>query len=86
MTNFLSTKKDVLLFRAHKRSVQSRQISNIDAPIFTNRKMEKEPDRVWEFLDEYLCTMRDNSGIPLTAWTQARKKMFPKEADDDEVE
>ena len=48
--------------------------------------MEKEPDPVWELLDEYLCTVRDNSGIHLAAWTRSRKKLFPKEDDDDDVE
>ena len=48
--------------------------------------IEKEPDRVLELLDEYLCTVRDDSGIPLATWTQAHKKLFPKEDDDDEVE
>ena len=48
--------------------------------------MERKPDRVWELLDEYLCDVRDNIGIPLAAWTQARKKLFPKEEDDDDVE
>ena len=48
--------------------------------------MDKEPDRVWELLDEYLCTVRYESVIPLSAWTRARKKLFPKEDDDDEVE
>ena len=48
--------------------------------------MEKEPDCVWELLDKYLCAMRDYSGIPLAAWTQARKKLFNKEDEDDEVE
>ena len=36
---FFIEKKDVLLFRAHKRSVESHQRSNIDAPVFTNRMM-----------------------------------------------
>ena len=62
-------KKDVLLFQAHKRSVESHDRSIIDAPFFTNRMVEKEPYRVWELLDEYLCSVQDNSGIPLTAWT-----------------
>ena len=35
--------------------------------------------------DEYLCAVRDDSGIPLAAWNRARKKLFPKEADDDDV-
>ena len=78
-------KKDVLLFKAHKRSVESLERSSIDAPVFTNRMVEKEPDRVWELLYEYLCAVRDDSGIPLAAWTRARKKLFPKEADDDDV-
>ena len=30
--------------------------------------------------------MQDDSGIPLAAWTRARKKLFPKEDDDDDVE
>ena len=69
---FFIDKKDVVLFRAYKRSVESHQRSKIDASVFANRMMEKEPDSVCEFLDEYLCTMRDDSGIPLAAWTQAR--------------
>ena len=48
--------------------------------------MKKEPDRVWELLDEYLCTVQYDSGIPLAAWTQALKRLFPKENDDDKVE
>ena len=83
---FFIDKKEVLLFRAHKRSVESHKRYNIDAPVFTNRMTEKEPDRVWELLDEYLCAVRDDSGIPLTAWTRARKKLSPKEDDDDDVE
>ena len=47
--------------------------------------VDKDPDRVWELLDEYLCAVRDDSGIPLAAWTRACKKIFPKEADDDDV-
>ena len=54
---FFIDKKDVLLFRSHKRSVESHQRSNIDASVFTNTMMEKEPDCVWELLDEYLCTV-----------------------------
>ena len=46
---------------------------------------EKEPDRVWELLDEYLYAVLDDSGISLAACTLARKKLFPKEADDDDV-
>ena len=57
----------------------------MDAPVFTNRMVDKEPDRVWELFDEYLCAGPDNSGIPLAAWTRARKKIFPKEDDDDDV-
>ena len=30
--------------------------------------------------------MQDDSGTPLAAWTQARKKLFPKEDDDYDVE
>ena len=41
---FFINKKYVLLFWAHKGSVESHQRSNIDALIFTNRMMEKEPD------------------------------------------
>ena len=78
-------KKDVLLFQAHKRSVESHKRSNIVAAVFTNKMMEEKPDHVWELLDEYLCAVQDKSGIPLTACTQARKKLFPKEADDDDV-
>ena len=48
--------------------------------------MEKEPNRVWELLDEYLCTMQDHTVIPLTAWTRARMKFLPKEDEDDDVE
>ena len=40
---------------------------------------------MWELLDEYLCAVRDNSDIPLATWTQAHKKLFPKEDDDDDV-
>ena len=81
---FFIDKKDVLLFRAHKRSAESHKRYNIDAPVFTNRMMEKELDRMWELLYEYLCAVRDNSGIPLDAWTRARKKLLPKEAADDD--
>ena len=83
---FFIDKKDVLLFRAHKRSVESHERSNIDAPVFTNRMMEKESDLMWGLLDEYLCTVQDDRGIPFAAWTQACKKLFPKEDDDDNVE
>ena len=38
---FFIDKKDVLLFWAHKRSVELHERSNIDAPAFTNRMMEK---------------------------------------------
>ena len=48
--------------------------------------MEKEPDHVWELLDEYLCTVRDDSGTPLTARNRARNKLFPNEDDDDDDE
>ena len=78
-------KKDVLLFRARKRSVESHDRSSIDATVFTNRMVEKEPDHVWELLDEYLCAMRDDSGTPISGWTRARKKLFPNEADNDNV-
>ena len=57
----------------------------MDAPVFTNRMMEKEPNRVWELLDEYLCAVQDDSGIPLAVWIRAHKKFFPKEDDDDDV-
>ena len=71
-------KKDVLLFWAHKRSVESHERSIIYAPVFTNRMMEKETNHVWELLDEYICAVQDNSGIPLAAWTRARKKNLRK--------
>ena len=41
---------------------------------------------MWELLDDYLCAVQDDSGIPLAAWNRARKNIFPKEDDDDEVE
>ena len=78
-------KKNVFLFQAHKSSVESHDRSSIDAPVFTNRMVEKEPDRMWELLDDYLFAMQDGSGIPLAAWIRAHKKLFPKEVDDDDV-
>ena len=63
---FFIDKKDVLLFRAHKRSVESHQIFNIDDLIFNNRMMEKELNRVWELLDGYLCTVQYDSDIVKT--------------------
>ena len=45
--------------------------------------LEKEQDRAWEQLDEYLLSVRDNNGIPLAAWTRATKKIFPKVAAED---
>ena len=38
---FFTDKKYVLIFRAHKRSVESHDISSIDALVFSNRMMEK---------------------------------------------
>ena len=40
--------------------------------------LEKEQDRAWEQLDEYILSVRDNNGLPLAAWTRATKKIFPK--------
>ena len=77
--------KDVLLFQTQKMSFEPHERSSIDAPVFTKRMVEKEPDRVWELLDEYLCAVRDNSGISLAAWTQVHKKLILKEAFDDNV-
>ena len=45
--------------------------------------LEKEQDRVWEQLDEYLLSVRDDNGTPLAAWTRATKKIFPKVAAED---
>ena len=42
-------------------------------------------DLVWELLDEYLYAVRDDSAIPLAVWNRERKKLFPKEAADDDV-
>ena len=86
MNHFFTDKNGVLFFLVHKSNVASHERSNIDAPFFTNRMMEKEPDRVCKLLDEYLCSVRDDSGIPIAVWTRARKKFPPKEDDDDDVE
>ena len=67
-----------------KKAVDSFKMDNVLAPVFTNKMLEKEPDRVWELLDEYLCAVRDGSGIPLAAWTRATKNLFPKDADTDD--
>ena len=55
-------------------------------PVFTNKMLEKEQDRVWELLDEYLLSVRDNNGTPLITWTRATKKIFPKFASEDNRE
>ena len=47
---------------------------------------EKEPDCVWELLDEYICAVRDDNGTALAAWSRVRKKISPKEDDDEDVE
>ena len=47
--------------------------------------MEKEPDRVWELLDECVCAVRDDSDIPLATWIRARTQLFPKEDNDEDV-
>ena len=41
---------------------------------------------MWELLDEYLCAVRDDNGTALAAWSRVRKKISPKEDDDDDVE
>ena len=40
---------------------------------------------MWELLDDYLYAVQDDSGIPLAACTRARKKLFSKEADEEDV-
>jgi hypothetical protein len=61
------TKVFVLSFILHKRAVDSHEWGSTDVPVFTNKTFEKDPDHAWEILDQYLCIVRDNSGIPLAA-------------------
>ena len=46
--------------------------------------LEKEQDRAWELMDEYLLSVGDNNGTPLATWARATVKLFPKEAADDD--
>ena len=75
----------VLSFQHHTRIVDSHDQDSIKAPVFTNKMLENEQNRVWELLDIYLCTKRDNSGTPLVVWTQATNKLVPKVTADDAI-
>ena len=78
------SRPQILGFQQQKKAVESHDRSLFTAPVFTNKMLEKEQDRVWEQLDEYLLSVRDDNGIPLVAWTRATTKLFPKVAAEDD--
>ena len=60
------------------RRVYTHQRDKITVPVLTNRMLAKEPDRAWGFIDEHFFCVRDENGIPLSAWARATANMIPK--------
>jgi hypothetical protein len=52
---------------------------SIDAPVFTDKTIDKDPDHTWEVLNKYLSAVRDTNVIPLAVWTRANAKLWPPE-------
>ena len=44
--------------------------------VITNIMLEMEPDIQWELLCEYLNILRDNNGLPLSAWCRESSKLI----------
>jgi hypothetical protein len=63
------TRQLVDSYRSHKVTVDAFVQGSIDAPVFTDKTIDKDPDHAWEVLNKYLSAMRDTNGIPLAAWT-----------------
>ena len=57
-----------MTFKYQKKRVETHVSSEVTLSVITNIMMEKEPDNVWELLDENLNTARDNNGVPLYSW------------------
>ena len=71
-------KPNVMSFKDQMRRVYTHQRDKITVPVLTNRMLAKEPDRAWDFIDEHLFCVRDENGIPLSAWTRATANLIPK--------
>ena len=77
------TRRLVDSYKSYKATVDAFVQGSIDAPVFTDKSIEKDPDHAWEVLNEYLSAVRDVNGIPLFAWCQADAKLWPPLDGDD---
>jgi hypothetical protein len=77
------TRQLVDSYRSYKATVDAFVQGSIDAPVFTDKSIERDPDHAWEVLNKYLSAVRDTNGIPLTAWTRADAKLWPPEDGND---
>ena len=67
----------VMSLKYQKRRVETHQRDQITVSILTNRMLDKEPDRSWEFIDENLSCMSDNNGFTLSSWARETTKLIP---------
>ena len=67
-----------MLFNYHNRSVDTHKRNQITVLVLTNRMLDKEPDHAWEFIDEHFSCVRENNGIPLSAWTRTTENLIQK--------
>ena len=63
------TRQLVDLYRSCKATVDAFVQGSIDAPVFTDKSIEKDPDHAWEVLNKYFSAVCDANGIPLAAWS-----------------
>ena len=63
-------------FKDQMKHVETHARSEVTLPVITNRMLEKEPNNVWELIDEHLNTVRDNNGLPLSSRCRASSKLI----------
>ena len=72
-----------MTFKDQKKRVETHVRGEVTPTVITNRMLEKEPYKAFELLGEYFNTVRDNNGLPLSAWCRASSKLIPTVSGDD---
>ena len=65
-----------MTFKYQKKRVETHVRSEVTPPVITNIMLEKEPDNMWELLDEHLNTVCGNNCLPLSLWCRASSKII----------
>ena len=65
------SKSFVMTLKDQNKCVETHVRSEVTLSIITNIMLDKEPDNMWDFLDEHLNTVSDNNGLPLSSWWRA---------------